>query len=61
MKGEKKARAHRSDKIHKPEKAGELYGFMRRSVIIPPGFDLTEPVFSDESFLAEDGEFYSRD
>ena len=31
-----------------------LHGFMRGSVIIPPGFDLTEPVF-DEAFDAMSG------
>ncbi len=32
----------------------DLYGSMRGSVIIPEGFDLTEPVL-DEPFDAEDG------
>ena len=32
-----------------------LHGFMRGSVTIPPGVDLTEPV-ADEAFRAADGE-----
>jgi prevent-host-death family protein len=32
----------------------DLYGCMRGSVVIPEGFDLTEPVL-DEPFDAEDG------
>lgn len=31
-----------------------LHGFMRGTVVIPPGSDLTAPV-SDEAFSAEDG------
>jgi len=31
-----------------------LHGFMRGSVVVPPGLDLTEPV-AVESFDAEDG------
>ena len=31
-----------------------LHGFMRGSVIAPPGFDLTAPIL-DEPFLAEEG------
>jgi antitoxin (DNA-binding transcriptional repressor) of toxin-antitoxin stability system len=34
----------------------DLYGSMRGSVIIPEGFDLTEPVL-DEPFMTEDGIF----
>jgi prevent-host-death family protein len=32
----------------------QLHGFMRGSVVIPQGFDLTEPVL-DEAFGAEQG------
>jgi antitoxin (DNA-binding transcriptional repressor) of toxin-antitoxin stability system len=35
----------------------EVHGFMRGSVSIPPGFDLTAPV-SDEPFAAEHGELH---
>ncbi|HWD60020.1 MAG TPA: type II toxin-antitoxin system prevent-host-death family antitoxin [Stellaceae bacterium] len=35
----------------------QLYGWQRGSVIIPPGFDLTEPVL-DEPFDAEEGIFH---
>lgn len=37
--------------IHPPEAAEQLtalHGFMKGSVIIPPGFDLTQPVFDGE-------------
>jgi prevent-host-death family protein len=34
-----------------------LHGFMRGSVTIPPGVDLTEPV-TGEAFRAEDGELH---
>jgi hypothetical protein len=34
----------------------EIYGSMRGSVIIPEGFDLTEPVL-DEPFTTGDGSF----
>jgi antitoxin (DNA-binding transcriptional repressor) of toxin-antitoxin stability system len=34
-----------------------LHGFMRGSVTIPPGVDLTEPV-TDEAFRAADGELH---
>jgi prevent-host-death family protein len=34
-----------------------LHGFMRGSVTILPGVDLTEPV-ADEAFRAEDGELH---
>jgi prevent-host-death family protein len=37
-----------------PQQVEDLYGCMRGSVIIPPGFDLTAPVF-DEVFDAELG------
>jgi prevent-host-death family protein len=36
------------------EEAAGLHGFMRGSVVIPPGFDLTAPVIGDE-FDAADG------
>jgi hypothetical protein len=32
----------------------QLHGFLRGSVVVPPGIDLTEPI-SDEPFGAEDG------
>ena len=35
----------------------EIHGFMRGSVALPPGFDLTAPV-ADESFAAEHGELH---
>lgn len=35
----------------------QLHGFMRGSVTIPPGFDLTAPV-ADEPFAAERGELH---
>lgn len=35
----------------------QLHGFMRGSVTIPPGFDLTAPV-ADEPFGAEHGELH---
>jgi prevent-host-death family protein len=35
----------------------ELHGFMRGSVVVPPGIDLSEPV-SNETFAAEDGDLY---
>jgi prevent-host-death family protein len=35
-------------------RAADLYGCMRGSVVIPEGFDLTEPVL-DEPFDAEQG------
>jgi hypothetical protein len=37
--------------------AEHLYGFLRGSVIIPPGFDLTAPV-SDEPFDAEEAKLH---
>jgi len=37
-----------------PDAVRQLHGFMRGSVIVPEGFDLTEPV-ATESFDAEDG------
>jgi hypothetical protein len=37
-----------------PEAVPDIYGFMRGSVIIPEGYDLTEPVL-DEPFDAELG------
>jgi prevent-host-death family protein len=36
----------------------ELHGFLRGSVISPPGFDFTAPVL-DEPFSAEDGELHA--
>jgi hypothetical protein len=32
----------------------QLHGFMRGSVIVPEGLDLTAPI-ADETFSAEDG------
>jgi antitoxin (DNA-binding transcriptional repressor) of toxin-antitoxin stability system len=39
---------------NKAEEVRQLHGFMRGSVVIPPGIDLTEPT-SEEVFAAEDG------
>jgi hypothetical protein len=36
------------------EAVRQLHGFLRGSVIVPPGVDLTEPV-ADEPFDVEDG------
>jgi prevent-host-death family protein len=38
----------------KEDSIRKMHGFMRGSVIIPEGFDLTAPVL-DEGFLAEKG------
>ena len=35
----------------------QMHGFLRGSVAVPPGFDLTAPV-ADESFAAESGELH---
>jgi prevent-host-death family protein len=35
-----------------------VHGFMRGSVVLPPGFDLTAPI-ADESFAAENGELHA--
>ncbi|MDO9708433.1 hypothetical protein [Paracraurococcus lichenis] len=35
-----------------PTAGADIYGFMRGSVVIPPGYDLTAPVL--ERFLAEE-------
>ena len=35
----------------------QVHGFLRGSVTIPPGFDLTAPV-TDETFAAERGELH---
>lgn len=40
-----------------PKTVADLHGCMRGSVIIPEGFDLTEPVL-DEPFDAEQGIFH---
>lgn len=40
-----------------PDAIRNIHGFMEGSVIVPAGFDLTEPVL-DESFLADDGELH---
>ena len=42
-----------------PEDAAirDIHGFMRGSVVIPPDFDLTEPV-STEAFIADAGELH---
>ena len=37
-----------------PEAVRQLHGFMRGSVVVPDGVDLTAPV-ADERFGAEDG------
>jgi hypothetical protein len=42
------------DQNGRPADGDQFYGFLRGSVIIPEGFDLTEPVF-DETFDAEEG------
>ncbi len=39
------------------ETVTDLYGCMRGSVVIPEGFDLTEPIL-DEPFDAEEGIFH---
>ena len=39
------------------DSADDLYGFMRGTVIIPPGFDLTAPVL-DEPLSAESGKLF---
>ena len=38
-----------------PAAVQELHGFLRGSVVMPPGIDLTEPVL-DEPFSAAEGE-----
>ena len=40
--------------VNDAEAVRQLHGFMRGSVTIPPGFDLTEPA-AVETFAAEDG------
>ena len=39
---------------HEPDAVKQLHGFMRGSVIVPEGLDLTAPI-ADEVFSAEDG------
>jgi prevent-host-death family protein len=34
-----------------------LHGFLRGSVVVPPGFDLTAPT-ADEAFAADEGELH---
>lgn len=39
---------------NEPDAVKQLHGFMRGSVIVPEGLDLTAPM-ADEAFSAEDG------
>lgn len=39
------------------EQVGQIHGFLRGSVIIPPDVDLTEPVI-DEEFAADNSELH---
>ena len=39
---------------HAPDAVKQLHGFMRGSVIVPEGLDLTAPI-ADQPFSAEDG------
>ena len=41
-----------------PAAVRQLYGFLRGTVVTPPGIDLTEPVL-DEAFSAEEGELHA--
>lgn len=45
------------DRTCRPAAVKELHGFLRGSVVIPPGVDLTDPV-AEEAFAAEEGEIY---
>jgi hypothetical protein len=41
----------------RPAAAEQLHGFLRGSVVIPPGIDLTDPV-AEEAFAAQEGEIH---
>ena len=41
-----------------PAAVRQLHGFMRGTVVTPPGIDLTEPVL-DEAFSAAEGELHA--